>query len=260
MSHHTELASMITQPQGELIVPYDLVHSGQLTSGTSNVEVGVADMRQHRRELNENGIAYVDMNAAGRLLLKDGEEGLIATNSLAGCTGIAGFAKYDGGSLQFVGHFDRRSEALIIEREYFDPLRAIGSGRNIMPPPESHRVIPSSYNLSEFYKWAVEGGATEVDLVVAYGGHKEDFYALFGLGNYIVHHGNVTSSTEDNKPIKKMYLLPYDDVQRGHYLAAGRYEGREGIFWDGTKLDFESLGRPNMTPRLLSTTALNGEG
>jgi len=99
----------------------------------------------------------------------------------------------------------------------------------------------------------------EVDMVVAYGGRQEDFYDFFGLGNYILYHGNAAAKTEDDKPTKKIVMLPYDDIQGGHYLAAGRCAAQEGIFWDGVRLDFDSFGSSESIPQLLGGIACQGE-
>ena len=63
MAENREFASMPQPPQGEAWVPYSLVNNNLVPN--PNVKVGIVDIIQHSKELNENGVAYVDMNNAG---------------------------------------------------------------------------------------------------------------------------------------------------------------------------------------------------
>lgn len=239
-----EITTMVHPPQGEVLISHELVRASGQVACSREITIEDVHAEQVNREPDSSGVAYVEMNSAGRLLLHSGQEGIIVTDSLAGCTGIAGFAELsDGQTAQFVGHFTPLSEDLIIQKEMFDPLRAIGTGKSILSRSPGY-AIPTPYNLQNFYNWAKKENARRVEMFVAYGGRKEDFYRMFGLGNYILQTPAVVHPPyNESVRIKRTLLLSYDGTQRAHFLAAGRIHGKEGIFWDGMQLDFTHRNR-----------------
>jgi hypothetical protein len=243
-----EISTLLYPPQGETVVSPDLITVSGQTATRNSVSIEHADGRQQNRYLEDDqNMTYVEMNSVGRLTLDADRQGAVVTDSLGGCTGIAGFAALpNGGSTQFVGHFTPSAEARVIDKEMFQPLRAIGSGQSIMQrSPESLLLSPS--NLQQFYEFAHRHGAERVDMLVAYGGHREDFYRMFGLGNYIMQTSAVVSSMYDDRyPGRRTLLLPYGGLDESHSLAAGRFADQEGIFWDGIKVDHNMFNRPHL--------------
>lgn len=242
MTKYTEAqyAFMVTPPVGEVTVPDDLIRKAMLSDniGTTAIQVDKCDMRQKQIDIPPSGVAHVEMNASARAGLASGAEGLLSTSSLAGCTGLAGFAKHnDGRTSQFIGHFSPAAERVIINKAYWEPLHQIGSGKNIITPWASD-TVPTPYNMSEFYIWVTNNGASEVEMLIAYGGRDRP-YEPFDVRHYFVlHNTTIQSPTSSNEPPKRSLILPYEGGN--HSLAAGRIDGKEGIFWDGVKVDFDS--------------------
>lgn len=232
-------ASMLVPPTGEVTIPRDDLMVAALGSATTGLVVDVCDKKQPTREV-VNGFAFVEMNSAGRLENGPEEDGIIFTSHLAGCTGLAGFARNEeGGTFQFVGHFAPAAERTIINKSYWEPLHAIGSGKTIMTP-SPRNTVPTPYNMAEFYDWVSKEGVDQVQMLIAYGG-RDHPYECFDVRHYFTTFNDaVTCPTQVDKPIKRTLLLPYDDMN-GSSLAAGRIDGEEGVFWNGVKVDFDVL-------------------
>lgn len=236
-------SSLLNPPVGEIILPGDDLRARALgATAATYLEVNVCDKKQKKLEVVD-GYAYVEMNTSGRIENKPSEDGIIFTTSLAGCTGLAGFASHeDGRTFQFVGHFAPAAERTIINQSYWEPLHAIGSGKYIITP-NPRNTVPTPYNMSEFYDWVSKEGASSVQMLIAYGGRVHP-YEFFDVRHYFTTFNQaVTSRTKTDKPTKQTLLLPYDGDNC--YLAAGRVNGQEGIFWNGVRVDFDVLTAQN---------------
>ena len=164
--------------------------------------------------------------------LEQGEDGVIATSSLAGCTGVAGFARRKDGSIAtFISHYDPMSQN--------SKLTGTDS--------------PVNRDLYSFrYQSQREGVELDSPLlyVVVYtvSEHHSPNYGqkagVFKDWNYLDQINTTATQLGDNAQV---LLLPYE-MSQGHTLASGRIDGAEGIFWDGVKVDFDAYLAPKETP------------
>ncbi|MCA9341659.1 hypothetical protein KC952_03970 [Candidatus Saccharibacteria bacterium] len=231
--HQTQsIASIIKPPTGEVVISDADITISQRQKNIGFIAVGSADIFQCEITPDAQGIAYVEMNKSGKMGLEQGEDGVIATSSLAGCTGVAGFARRKDGSIAtFVSHYDSMSQ----------------DGRL------TGRDSPVNRDLYGFrYQSQREGVGLDSPLlyVVAYeqGEHQDPDYGkkvgAFKDWRYLDQINTTATQLGDNAQV---LLLPYQ-ISRGHTLASGRMDGVEGIFWNGVKVDFDSYLAPKETP------------
>ncbi len=219
------VASIIQPPHGEAIVDPAAITRSLRSKDVGFVAMGFTTGHQKEMAVDEYGIAYVDMNKSGRLEIPQGKDGLIATNSLAGCTGVAGFAKrLDGSIATFVSHYDAMTQSSLLTGE----------------------DSPVNKDLYSFrYQAGQEGLASPIYYLVAYpnGEHSNPDYGkrngAFKNWRYL-DQINVTANQLGND--SEVLLLPYDEGL-GHSLASGKVNDHEGIFWDGVPVDFGSYLR-----------------
>lgn len=217
-------ANIIKPPSGEVIVTKENIIRSMREKNVGSVVIGFTDRTQKELSPDGGGIAYVDMNSSGRMTLEQGEDGVIATGSLAGCTGVAGFVRRRDGSIAtFVSHYDSMSQ-------------------------NSRLTSNDSPVNSELYgfRYQAEREGLEQDSPILYlvaypriEHHSQDYgqkKGLFKDWNYI-DQINTTVSQLGNEA--QVLMLPYE-MNQGHTLASGRVEGQEGIFWDGIKVDFDA--------------------
>lgn len=184
------------------------------------VAIGSGDRAQREMQLDENGIAYVGMNQSGRLRLGPGEIGIIATRSLAGCTGVAGFARRaDGGTAQFVLHYDDISQTwhftkqdTPINSQLYGFRYDAGRGSEIVGPLQYVIAYPASQRSNPLY------------------GQRQ---GVFEQWTYL---DQIETTASHLGPDAQVLFLPY--TEDGNSLAAGRTESGEGIFWNGVRIDF----------------------
>lgn len=226
------VASIIKPPIGEAIVSEADITKSLREKNVGFVAMGFASRMQRELSPDARGIAYVEMNTSGKMELEQGEDGIIATSSLAGCTGVAGFARRKDGSVAtFISHYDPMSQ----------------NGR--LTGEDS----PVNRDLYGFRYQAKQEGqelATPILYLVAYeqGEHQNPDYGK-KVGSFkdwrYLDQINVTSTQlgED----ARVLLLPYQ-MSQGHTLASGRTDGQEGIFWDGVRVDFDTYLAKTETP------------
>jgi hypothetical protein len=112
------LAVAIQEPQGEPLPDHDRIQRSLRRKDLGYIALGFADRLQRKLELDDDKVAFVDMNKSGRIELRHDEEGIIATSSLAGCTGVAGFVRENDGSVHaFISHYDPMSQNSILTGE-----------------------------------------------------------------------------------------------------------------------------------------------
>ena len=229
------LASIIKPPTGEVVISPDAITRSLRAKDVGFIAMGFADRFQREVPLDEHGIAYVEMNKSGKLLLEPGKDGVIATSSLAGCTGVAGFAKRKDGSIAaFVSHYDPMSQ-------------------NSKLTGEDTPVNKDLYGFR--YQAGKDELASPLYYVVAYeaGEHSNPRYGQrngsfkdWGYLDQI----NVTATQlgED----AQVLLLPYVPGQ-GNSLASGKTSGQEGIFWNGVRIDFDAYLATDTTSATVAT-------
>lgn len=102
----------ISQPVGKIDVPAGaIVESDAQRNANRYVPIGRFDSKLRTTKMDEHGISPIGMNQSGVLALKPEENGIIATCSLAGCIGLAGFAKLQNGELLLlISHADAISQ------------------------------------------------------------------------------------------------------------------------------------------------------
>lgn len=210
-------------PQGEVVISQDIIHESARALDVGYIAVGFADKIQRELDVDERNIAYVNMNKSGRINVEPEADGVIATAALAGCTGVAGFSKnQDGSILAFISHYDAWSQNFQLTLQ----------------------GLPANNDMWAFQHSAKKAG-TDQDtyIVVAYpdiaekdpdygrrrGNHKEWHY----LDQIKATAGYLGGGT-------KVLMVPYVWPSE-HTLASGRFEGREGIFWDGSPIDMEEI-------------------
>ena len=225
------IASIIKPPTGETIINGDAITRSLRAKHVGFIAIGFVDRLQRDLQPDANGVAYVGMNKSGRMSLENGEDGVIATRALAGCTGIAGFARKKDGSIgTFISHYDPMSQ----------------NGRLTGEDSPANRDLYS-------FKYQFQGEGVELDspilYVVAYTEieHYSPDYGRkkgsFKDWNYLDQINTTATQLGNNAQV---LLLPYR-MSRGHSLASGRLGGEEGIFWDGVKVDFDAYFTPQNT-------------
>lgn len=217
---------MIETPKGEAIEDIERIHRAGFARGQ---ELGVFCLGMYQRAQrevtpNQERIGYVEMNSSGRMDLAANEEGLLATSSLGGCTGVAGFAKRKDGSMAtFISHYDPLSQSGILTGE---------------PSPAS----------SDMYRFCNEVSDEDLDgdrcYVVAYAdvehsnpGHGKRV-GQFKQWHYV---DQLDTTATQLGAKSKVIFLPYKFNDKGHNLATGRDANTEGIFWNGYKIDIDDL-------------------
>ncbi len=215
------VASIIQPPQGEVIVDPGKITRSLRSKDVGFIAMGFTSGYQKEMAVDEHGIAYVEMNKSGRLEIPKDKEGLIATSSLAGCTGIAGFAKrLDGTITTFISHYDAMTQNSLLTGE----------------------DSPVNKDLYSFrYQAGQEGLAGPIYYLVVYpkSEHSNPDYGkrhgAFKNWRYLDQIA-VTANQLGNS--SEVLLLPYE--AGGHSLASGKTNNQEGIFWDGIPVDFSS--------------------
>jgi hypothetical protein len=217
----SHVATIAKPPQGERLVSPDTIRRSMLSKDMGMVAIGSGDRIQREVQLDENGIAYIDMNKSGRLNLKPNEKGLIVTSSLAGCTGVAGFAKRkDGSTTQFVSHYDAISQT-----HHF-----------------THKDSPINSQMYGLRYEATSQGELEgsIKLLVAYP-ESERANPRYGLrgGSFQewTYLEQIETTATQLGADTEVLFLPYANGD-GNSLAAGSTDKTEGIYWNGVHIDF----------------------
>jgi hypothetical protein len=227
-----ESASMIQPPVhlnrviDELEILEALRNSG--TADRPIEELGsqerIGDFQAERTVGVDERLIYVDMNDTLRVRLQPEQEALIATSSLGGCTGVAGFAEYsDGSALQFVSHW-------VPGHISYDFQGA----------PWAASV---AQDIEHFDYAASKGIPVEAVYLIAY--PKEEHHdSRFGKrsGLFASWHpvDQLQVKAEQLAPSSRVLYFPYYNGESGHTLAAGRRDGTSGIFWNGMHVDYDA--------------------
>lgn len=195
-----------------------------MDTGSIAIGIGVADTTTRDMQIDQFGIAYVDMNKSGRLNLGPGEHGIIATSSLAGCTGVAGFAKRKGGgSMQFVSHYDAISQT-------------------------AHFTRQSSPINAQLYGFRHEAGKDDeldgpLQFLVAYPdeARRNPYYGKrHGSFQDWTYLDQIEMTASQLGPEAQVLFLPYNNGE-GNNLSAGSTDTAEGIFWNGLEVNFSEM-------------------
>lgn len=197
MANHLSNGDITPGPEG-------FIPLGELTIPTSFNELAVPgtalypDARE--KKLPENGLLFVGMNSAAYAKVPLGRMAQVYTLGLAGCTGIAGVAKIEDGTLAGMSHFD----AIVDEyqREY---------GHN-----------PSEKFMNRFISVARKCGAEMIKLSVHYaeihqndphygklGPNYDDWYFLDQLESF----------AEEAEADVDVTIEPYEDPIMSHTLS-----------------------------------------
>ncbi|OVE79550.1 hypothetical protein BVY00_00110 [bacterium G20] len=216
------VASIIHFPTGEVLIHPDTIARSLKARGMGSVAIGMADRFQRENELDEAGVAYVDMNGSGRLELEADQIGIIATSSLSGCTGVAGFAKrVDGSTVQFISHYDPICQNGLFTGED-SPVNSDLYGFRYQATKKSE--------LAGLIRYVVAYENSE---------HSNPDYGKrngeFKTWRYL---DQIQVTATQLGPNAEILLFPYS-FYPGHNIAAGRIGGKEGIFWDGVNVDFD---------------------
>lgn len=221
MAQKSHLAEVTLPLSGDRVIDPADVQRSLIARNAGIVAIGSGDRSQREMQTDEHGIAYVDMNHSGRLKLAEGKTGVIATSSLAGCTGVAGFAKRaDGGTAQFVSHHDAISQTWHFTRQD-TPVNTELYGFRYYAKDGSEIVGPLQY--------LVAFPATERSNP-RYGQRQGSFEQWFYLDQ-------IETTAAQLGPDAQVLFLPYSNGD-GNCLAAGRTDDGEGIFWNGVRVDF----------------------
>jgi hypothetical protein len=223
-----KIVSMISLPFGDLLPESERIKKAAYARGKDlgYVATGFAPHPQEAMSPNDEHIAYVFMNESGRMDVKPGEDGIIATSALAGCTGIAGFARRKDGSIAtFISHYDTMVQ--------YSKLTGKDSPANKDMRAFRHRAKDEELDCDRYYVIAYEEGEHNNP---DYGQRKGDFKDWSYIDQL-----NVTSDQLGEN--SKIIFLPYNAWDGSHSLASGKSEGVEGIFWDGRKIDIDEVLR-----------------
>jgi hypothetical protein len=227
MAETSRIADINTMPQGERVIETDIIRHSLLSKDVGIVAIGSGDRTQRELRLDENGIAYVDMNKSGRLNLASGERGLIVTSNLAGCTGVAGFAKRkDGSTAQFVSHYDAISQTSHFTHED-SPINSQMYG--LRHDTTSQGELEGAVRMLVAYPESVRANPN-------YGLRSGSFNEWTYLEQIEMTASQLGSDTE-------VLFLPYKNGD-GNSLASGRTDQSEGIYWNGVLIDFADYIKP----------------
>lgn len=126
-------------------------------SQNDDVAIGFARYTTAReRELPADGTIFIDMNDAGFVHIPANRAAQVYTESLAGCTGIAGLAKTQKGSIAGVSHFDPlvdrwQREGSTSPSEKFMYLFSAQARKNGADAVELHVVYKKSHEANPEY-------------------------------------------------------------------------------------------------------------
>lgn len=215
------VASVIHPPLGEVVISDEAIRQSLCAVGVGYIVIGRADTYQRELPLDERGIAYVAMNETGKLTLAPEQDGVIATSAIAGCTGVAGFAKRkDGGVATFVSHYDPMCQNSLYTGD---------------ESPINRQLYGFRYEASND---DLDG---PISYVVAYDSseHRDPYFGqrrgVFKNWRYLDQIHVTTGLLGEDVQV---LLLPYQRAT-GETLASGRKNGSEGIFWNGVKVNFD---------------------
>lgn len=215
-------ASIIKQPTGAASIRQNSVFlSAREKMKDSFIMLGYVKESQATMRLNSHDIAYVEMNSSGRVSLGKNETGVIATSGLAGCTGVAGFAKNRDGKIQsFVSHYDALSQDSRITRKDSPVNRDLYTFRYQVEKDDTQStpLYVVSYPASSCY--------------------DQDYGKRQGVFREWHYMDQINTTVTQLSKNAQVLLLPYELNSQGHSLASGRMDGKEGIFWDGVYIDF----------------------
>jgi hypothetical protein len=219
------IASIIKPPVGEVVVRPETIRKSIKSRELGMVAIGGADRIQRELTPDNNGVAYVDMNSSGRMTVDKDKNGIIATSALLGCTGVAGFARRaDGMIATFVSHYDTVSQTYHFTHQN---------------SPVNSQMFGFGFELATLIQYLVAYDATtNHDPMLGNRSGKFDEWT------YLDQIQNTGSQLGENA---EALLLPYQSGQ-GSTLASGRFDGVEGIFWNGIKVDFDAYLAPKETP------------
>ncbi len=191
------------------------------------ITISYANPIQHEFQPDETGIAYVEMNSTGKMEINEEQDGLLVTSSLAGCTGVAGFAKRNDGTIAtFVSHYDPLSQNYNFTK----------------------KSSPVNQDICCFHHQETHNkdAPPELYIVIGYeeGSHLNPLYGKkhgkFDEWHYVDQINTTAGQLRLHGGAANILFMPYT-ATLGHSLGAGRIDGQEGIFWDGQKIYFDSI-------------------
>lgn len=216
------VATVSELPIAETIIPPELIRDSARAREIGFVAIGHTDRIQKQHEVDERSIAYVEMNKSGRITVEPGCDGVVATSSLAGCTGVSGYSRQKDGSIKsFVSHYDAMTQNYAFTHNDSPANGDLWTFKHetLTADPDGDTLIVIAYPRS------VE---REPNRGTRKGSHKEWHYL-----------DQLETTAEYLDEGTEVLMLPYD-MNSGHTLASGRINGEEGIFWDGMPIDFEA--------------------
>lgn len=224
MSEHSfgAAASIVHLPEGRSVVSEEGLQGAAALRGYQPGPLQLETRSDYPQTADH--IAFVGARESGSLHLEPGKKGLLGTHSLAGCTGVAAFARHQDGSVDtLISHYGHRVNT-----------------RHYNPPQEN----PANQQLQNFISRVNEDvhKPPRVDVLVAYEAalHRDPDYGKrngqFKDWEWLEQIVEVASGLSSDNV--RVLFLPYKEL--GNTLAAGRRKGHEGIFWNGTHVDFNA--------------------
>ncbi len=235
--HPVESASIVKLPVNlSPMIDREEILEGIRTSGVASRPIEelkslerIGNFQAERPAGTDERLIYVGMNDTLRVRLRSEQEAVVATGSLSGCTGVAGFAEYsDGSARQFVSHWS--------------PGHTSYNSRGVP------MAASAAQDIRHFDYAASEDTPLEVTYLIAYpkSEHEEpDFGERSGLFASWHPVDQLQVEAQQLTPNSRVLYLPYtySEDGNGHTLAAGRRDGRNGIFWDGMYIDHDAYFR-----------------
>lgn len=198
-----------------------LVNQAAFRAANNFVGIGHVNRFYTEMEPATDGIAYVKMNSNGFVSLAPGQEGIAATSSLDGCTGVAAFAEMPNGEAKtMIAHYDEISQTHHFTRQDTPVNTLLYTFRH-----ETGKAIPIQVVVT--YPEAV---CHAVD----FGKQRGTFNEWHYLDQILTTAGYLGENTQ-------VLFVPYRAslFDQAVYLAAGRHKGVLGIFYNGKLVDFE---------------------
>lgn len=219
------------------IVPGTLISEAGRAS-VSSAGIGIADRTFRESELPTGGVEYVDMGGNRCVTIPSGYEGVVATSSLAGCTGVAAFCEMPDGAIKaMVAHYDSISQSHHFTKQ--------DSPLNNLLYTFKHEVGEVPFQILVTYPEAVRHDSN----FGSEQGHFDQWHYLAQIATTAAQLGDkVRVLFDPYHPVEDSRCEVGSHLGLGRTLAAGKLHNTSGIFVNGKLVDFDYYLNPDFDP------------
>lgn len=208
-------------PTGDVIIDTEDINASARVKRLGYAATRLAKRRGSTDKSSaESTISHVDMNNTGLRVVGRGEDGIVATSGLGGCTGVAGLARSSNGRLlSFVSHYDA-----VTQSSFFNGGRASPANNDIYS-----FLYECNSRIAQSRPIVLVAPSQNAYSNSKYGQRQGNFNQWYYLDQ-------LETTARQISEQAQVILMPYDRT-RAHTLASGRIHGQEGIFWDGVAVN-----------------------